>query len=155
MKLSELKESFTKLQINYSLPNFDELDHEFEIKDITNENIILREIKDRILDKLDEYMKILESIVQPESTLLHMYESRVFTDDEKTDVYKLYKRFNYLLRFSIQTEIEDGEEKVAEFINVSYKEWLDIKPRLLKIVIKLKESWQKDDDHEENVFYCG
>ncbi len=155
MKLSELKEKFASLRDTYSLPEFDILDHEFDIRDISNENIILREIKERILEKLDDYQKILEGVVQPDTTLISMYESGVFSDSEKTRIYKLYKRFVYLQRFAVQTEIEDGDEKVAEFINVSFKEWLELKEKMLGIIIKLKESWKMDDPRDESVFYCG
>lgn len=155
MKLSELKEQFKLLQEKYSLPEFDMLDKEFEIKDITNENIILREIRDRILEKFDEYIKILEGIVQPEASLANMYETKVFNDEEKNDIFQLYKRFMYMDRFSLQTEIEDGDEKVAEFINVSFKEWMTLKPRILEIIIKLKDSWTTEEDENFYVSYCG
>lgn len=155
MKLSEIKDKYKELQMKYSLPNFDDLDHEFEIRDITNENIILRDIKDRILDHFDEYNQILEGIVQPDNNIVQIYESKVFDDNKKNDVFMIFKRFMYLDRFALETAIEDGDEKVAEFINVSYKEWFEIKPKLLKIIVSLKEGWISDDEEKTSLEYCG
>ncbi|MFW6283554.1 MAG: hypothetical protein ACOC1P_05905 [Minisyncoccales bacterium] len=155
MKLEEIKEKYKALQDKYGLAGFEELDKEFEINDITNGNIILREIRDRIIEKFDEYVKILEGIVQPDTNLVHMYEAKVFNDDEKNDIFNLYKRFLYLERFSIETQIIDGEEKMSEWINLAFKEWMELKPKILDIIIRLKESWTHDDDIADTASYCG
>ena len=155
MDLKELKLIYNKYAQNYSLPDFEVLDKEFQIKDITNENIVLQEIRDKILDQLEHYMKILEGIVQPETTLVDMYESKVFSDEEKIEIFKLYKRFMFMDRYSLETALEDGDRKVAEFINVVYREWISLKPKILEVIIHLKESWTKDDDKETTVEYCG
>lgn len=155
MKLEELRLKYGELKERFSLADFDLLDKEFEIKDITNENIILRDIRDRILDKFDEYIKIIEGIVQPDTTLVNMYESKVFDDVQKNEIFKIFKRLMYLQRLSIESDLEDGDEKVAEFIRISFKEWMEIKSKMLEIIVALKNSWTIDDEDKVNVNYWG
>ena len=155
MELSGIKDKYRELQDKYSMPGFDELDTEFEIRDITNENTILKEIKERILDNFDDYVKVLEGIVQPDTNVMNMYESRVFSDDEKIEVFRLYKRFIHLDRFALQTKIEDGEAKMAEFINTAYKEWMSMKQQILDIINRLKDEWTKEDDTKTDLGYLG
>jgi len=148
------KEHYEELAKEFSLPEFEKLDQEFGLGDIDKENILFG-IKERILDRIDSYAKIIEGIIQPETSLTDMYESKVFSDEEKQNMFIIYKRFIYLDRYSMQTELEDGNIKLAEFISESYKEWLKIKDKVLAIIVKLKESWTKDDENAFSPEYFG
>ena len=51
--------------------------------------------------------------------------------------------------------MEDGDEKTAEFINVAYKEWINIKDKMLSVVVRLKDSWTIEDDVKFDLGYFG
>ena len=139
----------------YKLPSFNEVNEEFEISDIDKDDFLLREIRRKIAEKLEIYMKFLEEILQPETTLSNMYESKIFNDAEREEIFKIYKKLMFLNRLSIETSVNEDDKKSSEYINIIFKEWNEIKSQFSKFVTKAKESWLKDIDIKEELRYLG
>ncbi len=151
----KIKEEYEKLRKKYKLPEFKEIDNEFEITIIEHEEFLLREIRRKITEKIELYTKVLDRLLQPETVLSDMYECKIFSDEEKDALFKLFKRLMFFDRFSIETSIDENDKKSAEFINNIWKEWDKIKKELSSFIKKLKEGWLKETKIKEELRYLG
>ncbi len=150
-----LKEQYQKLAKKNKLPSYDSLNNEFEITSIEETNFLLREIRRKITEKIELYVKVLDGLLHPESDLCGLLECRVFSDKDKSEMFALYKKLMFLDRLSIESAIDEDDKKSSEFINQVVKQWSDIKKNFLPIIKKMKESWLKDTDIKEELGYMG
>ena len=150
-----IKEKYQELSKKHKLPPFKETDQEFEISTIEEEEFLLREIRRKIAEKIEAYSNILHSLIHPEANLCEMYECRAFTDGEKDNIFNIYKKLMFFSRYSIETSVDENDEKTAKFISDFWKDWGDIKKVLLPTMKKVKESWLKDIDVKEELGYMG
>lgn len=154
----KIKEEYEKLREKYNLPHFKEIDNEFEISTIDKEGFLLREIRRKIIEKIELYIKILESLLQPDTiSLSDIYEYRFFNDEEKRNIFKLFRNLMVFHRFSIETSIDEDDKKTVEFINDFWKEWDKIKKEFSGFIKKLKEEWLKESNiiDDEKGGYLG
>ena len=141
-----MKTEFENLKKKYNLPSFDDLNKEFQIDDIENENSILKEIRGKILEKSNTYAKFLEDLLQPDTTPSSFYECTILnSENEKKTVFELYKKLMIIDRAGLETNLLSSDELEAEFIKKTYEEWLKIKQKLLEIVTLVRKSWEKED----------
>ena len=61
----------------------------------------------------------------------------------------------FLNRLSIESSIGEDDKKSSEFINEVWKQWDDIKKKLLPYVKKMKESWLKEMKVKTELGYLG
>ena len=150
-----IKTKYEELQKKYNLPSYEDINNDFEISIIEDEKFLLRAIRRKLAEKLDAYSKIIESILMPESNQTSIYECQLFTEDEKKKLYHLFKKVMYFDRFSIETSLNENDEKTANFINEFWKEWPDIKSQLSEMFKELKKGWTKEIKLEEKRSYLG
>ena len=88
--MKNLKERYSKLSKEFSLPSYEELNNEFEllyIKELFEINRPLVFIRRRILDKIGWVGAMLQGIIQPnQGSLLSMEESSFFKKEEKEEL---------------------------------------------------------------------
>ena len=155
MAASKVRKLYESLRKKYRLPGFDELDAEFEISAIEAESGLLREVRKQISEKVGNVSSLVEEVLQPDTNLVNLYESRVFDEAEKQRLFELYKRLMVVDRTLVELMIANDEKLDAEFIKSFAAEWKKTKPELLRFVRKLKESWEKETEKGEAVGYMG
>ena len=139
---NNIKKDYEGLAKKYNLPSFDSLNNEFEIITIEKEDFLLREIRRKIDEKIELYIKFLESLLQPDTvSLSDIYEYRFFDDKERHDIFELFRKLMFFSRYSIETSITEDNKKSAEFINRLWEEWEDLKNKFSSLVKKTKEDW--------------
>ena len=151
----DIAKKYGELAKKYDLPSFEQLDVDFEIGDIENDHFLLREVRRHMMEKIEDLVKILEPILQPDVIICDMHECKIFDDESKKELYDLYRTLMFFHRYSIEISINEIDETSSKFISKFYKEWEKIKPVFSKIVIKLKDSWLQDGDAEEHQRYVG
>lgn len=151
-----IEKQYKELCKKYKLPKFKEIDAEFEISTLESTSFLLSNTLRKIGEKLEFYSGIINDLLQPDiSSLSSMHEIRFFTDQEKNDMYTLFKKLMKGYRNVIAVVLEHDEKKQAEFLNNFYKEWIDIKKELLNYLGKMKDSWDKETTIEEDLGYFG
>ena len=138
-----------------NLPAYDEIDREFEISLLEDAPFMLRNIRRKIVEKIDFYARFLEEQLQPEPTLPLMYESKYFTEEEKAEVFKMYMKLMLICRASVQLGVEEDDTKTSTFITKTLKEWKDMKPELSAYIKKLRDAWKIDISIKETLGYMG
>jgi len=153
---NEIESQYTEIRKEYKLPEFKEIDLEFEISDFEKTNFLLRSIIRRIAERLDFYATLLEEILQPDASNLYaMHETRFLDDIEKEKMYNLYRKIMEYSRQSILVILERNEKDEAEFIANFVNEWKELKQRLLFFVRKMKSSWEKEESIKDDLRYLG
>ena len=148
--------NYDDLKKKFDLPEYDELNSEFDIEDISKESkLVLHKIRDKMHEKMDYYSAILESIVNPDQVLKDIYESKNTTDMTRENAYVIYKRLMVIIRHADLARLDASVDSQAAFIKESNSEWKSLKPDLTKHVQKLSNVWKKDTDIKEDLSYFG
>ena len=152
----EIEKKYATLKKKYKLPDFEDIDFEFEISHLEHEKFVLRGIIRRIAEKLDFFSTMLEEQLQPDTSNLYaMHETRFFDESQKKKMYDLYSKLMMMNRSSIEVMLEGGEEREAEFIVSVFSKWKGIKEELMDFVNKIKLSWETEVDIKEDIGYLG
>ena len=157
MPTIEIEKQYNELKKKLKLPEFKELDFEFEISDLEETNFLLKATIRRMAEKLDFYSTMLEEVLQPDTSNLYaMHETKFFDEEEKKQMYELYTKLMNLNRQSIEVSLEHNEKDEADFINNLLNEWKDLKQELLRFVRKMRASWKTEEaDIKEDLGYLG
>ncbi len=156
MPNKEIEKQYNELMKRYRLPDFKEIDFEFELSDLEETNFLLRNIIRRVAEKLDFYTTVFEEILNPDASNLYaMHETRSFDENEKKRMYALYTKLMNFNRQSIEVSLEQNEGNEADFINRFFEEWKRLKEELLVYVKKMRASWKEETDIKEDIGYLG
>ena len=155
----EIKKAYEKLKIKYNLPEYEELDEEFELlyfQRIIEIKYILRFVRRRIVDKLNSYVNFLQNILNPNpSSLISLEESKFFSQEEREEIIALIKEMVIVERKSLELDINHNEKKDAEFIKYGFMKWGELRNKIAKMCDKLKEGWESEIKEESEKHYFG
>ena len=156
MPNNEIEKQYNELRKKQKLPEFNVIDNEFEISDVEETNFLLRAIIRKIAEKLDFYTTMIEEILQPDASNIYaMHETRHFDEDEKKQMYDLYRKLMDFNRQSIVHSLEHNENDDANFINDIFRDWKELKKELLGFAKKMRASWKTETDIKEDIGYLG
>ncbi len=154
--MSNIKDKYNILKKKYSLPEYEQLNQDFDLEDINAETeLILSKIRLKIYEKMDFYAKLFESMLQPESSLVDLYEAHYIEDDVKNSAYSLFKRIIHVLRSSNLVSVNNKEEDNAKFIKDAFQDWNSIKDDVKYHIKRLISLWEKETDIKEDLNYFG
>ena len=151
----KIRKKYDELKEKYSLPDFDELNNEFELSPIEHEDFLLRQIKKKIDDKINAMCEFLEDLLSPDNSIANIYEYKAFDDDERKKVFEFYKRLKVLEKLSLELSLNNNEEKDAEFINDFFSSWDKIKNEMAAFIKKIKSFWKNESTKSSSVGYFG
>ena len=155
----DIKSAYNKVQKKYSLPSYEELDHEFEflyVNPIMELPPSLRFMRRRINDKIYVICNMIQAIIQPNpSSFVNMQEASMFSKEDKEQLSELLKECMQRERKSLLLDMDHDEKKDAEFIKESYTFWKKKKKEIVAFTQKLEESWTKEETKGKNKHYFG
>jgi len=156
MPNKEIENQYNELRKKYKLPEFRDINPEFEISDLEETSFLLRAIIRRIAEKLDFHTTMVEEILQPDTSKPYsMHESRFFDEQEKKKMNETYKQLMILSRHSIEALLAGNEKEEASFINNFISEWKKIKIELLSYIQRMKDAWKTEAETKEDLGYLG
>ncbi|MCD4666526.1 hypothetical protein K8R47_01820 [archaeon] len=148
----DVKKEYQKLR--YKLPNFEDLNNEFELEFIKEKGFLLRQIRRRLNEKVIFYARIIESLLYPiQNSIINMHEIKFFSKEEKEEIEKIYKKIMAIERESLYLDVNYSDQKDVDFINKIFKEWNELRKNLTKITEKMKDSWNKELKRESNNYF--
>ncbi|MBI5065306.1 hypothetical protein HZA97_03640 [Candidatus Woesearchaeota archaeon] len=117
------KKDYEQLRKKYKLPSFEVLDKEFEISDIEEKTHLLSRIRDKIIDRLEFLIKIIDRHLHPEiDSFAHAYECSCFSDEEKQELVKIYRELMKHHRSFLVADVGTDEKLTANTINSLIKD---------------------------------
>ena len=157
MGLEVLKKEYEELQKKQKLPSFKEMNEDFYIEKIAeNEtDMLIREIRRMVGDRLANYMRLIENLLNPVNVPMFVFTIlKMIGPEEKKKLSEVYKKLVQNEIKFVERDLEFDEDKEAEFIKGSYKLWQEIKKELAGIFEKV-EKHQDNKAEENNKGYFG
>ncbi len=149
--LKKLKENYKKIQDAHHLPNFDKLNADFAIEKAAEieTDFLIREIARIMAEKFSNYLRLVELILNPANSQMFIFSLiKTMGEEEKKKLSEIYKELAKIELNLIELDVDFSEKKEAEFINNSYKTWMNMKKDFLGVIEKIKSNW--DNKHENN-----
>lgn len=150
-KLENLKKDYVKIQKKYNLPSFEELNQEFHIEKAAEieTDILVREIRKFVADKLGGYLRFTETLLNPTNAPMFVFSIiKIMGVEDKKKVADIYKELVQNEINLIELDTAFSEKKEAEFIKESYKLWKKISKEILSLLDSVKKNW--DNKFETN-----
>jgi len=152
----EIQKAYEKLAKKYSLPAFEAVNHELELSTIENTDFLLREMRHKLIERIDFFAKLIEEQLHPEgASFSSLNESSDFPESEKKKIYLLYKKLMFFIRMGIETAVENDDKDIADYFNAAFNAWQELKKELSAYTAKLKDSWAKDIEYKADLGYMG
>ncbi|MCK5624352.1 hypothetical protein KAI04_00740 [Candidatus Pacearchaeota archaeon] len=156
--LDSLKQEYSEIQGKYNLPSFEELNEDFNIEKASEIEVelLIREIRRFMADKLSTYMRFVEAILNPTNVQMFIYSLiKSLENGEKDKLTEIYKKLSRNELKLIELDIKYSEEKEALFIKESYLMWQTMKEDLLGIIKKANDNWDNNKSESKNKDYFG
>ena len=153
--LDELKKQYSKLEKKYKLPSFQQLNEDFEIEKVQEKetDTLLREIRKIIMDKVLNYLRFTEMLLNPQGAPLFFFS--LLKGIEATDrkiLEDVYSKLGKLEIEVIAVDIIYSEQEEAKFIEHLFKEWQEIKKTMDRISKALMDGWKKKTQRKEKSY---
>jgi hypothetical protein len=154
--LEKLKKEYSEIQKKYSLPTFKELNDDFNIDKIAEieAEYPIREIRRIIADKISNYLRFIESLLNPINVPMFVFSVvKSIKIEDKKRLGEIYKKLAKMEIELVKVEVSFYEEKEAEFIKKSYNLWQEIKKEISEIIEVILKNWDnKFDTSNKNYF---
>ncbi len=141
--LENLKKDYLVVQKKYNLPSFENLNEDFQIEKIAEveTDILIREVRKFIADKFSNYLRFVETILNPANAPMFVFSIiKSIGVEEKKKLVEIYKELTKTEIRLIELDTDFFEEKEAEFIKESYEIWQKIKKDVLEVVEVIKKN---------------
>jgi hypothetical protein len=155
-KLEKLKDDYRKFQEKYSLPNFEELNQDFQIEKIAESetDFLLREVRKYVTDKFFNYLRFIESLINPTNSPMFVFAiAKTLAVEDKEKLVEIYKKITKIEIDFIDLDLNYSEEKEADSIKNYFKLWNEIKKELSEVVEVMKKNLDnKSEDNGKGYF---
>jgi len=144
MGLVELKARYYELQKKHGLHSFDEMNKDFYIEKIyeIETDILIREVRRMVGDRLANYMRFLESLLNPVNVPMFVFSIiKTISQEEKNKLSEVYKKLIRNEIMFLELDLEVNEAKEAQFIKDSFELWQETKKELGGIFEKAKKNF--------------
>jgi len=149
--LESLKKDYKKIKEKYDLPEFEKLNEDFQIEKLaeTETDFLVREIRKFIADKFMNYLRFIESILNPVSVPMFVFSIvKSIGEDEKKKLTEVYKKLAKCEVDLIGLDIEFLEDKEVKFVKEAYESWQEMKKDISGVIEIIKKNW--DNKIESN-----
>jgi large-conductance mechanosensitive channel len=150
-KLEKLKKEYEALKKKHDIPDFKDLNEDFNIEKIAESEteILIREVRKFMGDKMMNYMRFIENLLNPVNVPMFIFSIvKLLNAEEKKELSEIYKEIMKKEIQFIELDLEFNEKKEAEFVKNAYEFWQRIKKDMLKIMDKINKKW--DNKFESN-----
>ena len=153
---ANLEKSYNSIKNDLNIkPNFSDLNKYFNLDEIDDNVRILKKIRSKITEVLEDYSKLLEELLSPDNNMKDIIESKELSEEERNQAFKQYKKLRYYIRWSNLCELRNLDKEDAEFIDKCFSEFPEMQQNIIKLVEKLKNCWNKEMLPDEKAEYFG
>ena len=153
--LEFLKDQYAIFQKKYGLPDFMEMNQDFYIEkiEIDKTEMLLREIRRMVGDRMANYMRFVENLLNPVNVPMFVFSIvKMLNQEDKKQLSETYKKLiKNEIKF-LERDLVFDEKKEAEFIKESFNLWQEIKKELAPIFAKFEEKKEKLEENNRGYF---
>jgi hypothetical protein len=154
--LNNLKKDYLVLEKKYNLPSFERLNEDFQIEKIdgTETDMLLREVRKHIVDKFSNYLRFIETLLNPSNAPLFVYSLvKTLTNEDRNTLNDLYKRMARSEVKIVKLDLSYSEKNESEFIKETYELWQDVKKNLMAILNIIEERWDNKSEGNNKGYF--
>jgi hypothetical protein len=126
------------------LKDFEAIKKDYEL---TDDSLTANAVMHKMSEILEFYLKLIQQVLQPEE-FYAAYECNAFNDNDKSDLFELYKRLIISHRELLKAVIMNDEKNAISTVQFVHEEIKSVKPQMLEIVNKMQGSWKKGGNAE-------
>ncbi len=140
-ELKDLKEEYRKFEKKYGLPEFEKINHDFDIEKIDKESeIFLKHIRKVMMEKVVNVLGFLEMLLNPmNAPRMYMVYVNSVSDEDRKKISEIYNKLSELVLISLESEIEYREKNESEVINKIFSVWNSVRNDLKGILDDMKK----------------
>ena len=153
--LEAIKEEYEKLQAQYDLPSFKEINEDFDISKVDcNTGTILRDVRKMMVLKFSSILQFVELLLNPSSgSMFHMFLVKGINGDNKDILNSLFEGLGTIEINSFELDINYSEKDEADFIKRNFHAWNSMKPKINTINKSLKDNWKKTTQKKDKSYF--
>ncbi len=155
-KLEKLKGEYSKLQKKYSLPPFEKLNEDFGIEKASESEseIPIREIRKQISEKIYNYLRLVETLINPVNAPMSILSVvKTLGSEDRDKLAEVYKKFVKSELQLVLTDIEFSEEREAEFIKETFKTWQEAKKEMIDVLGKVEKNLENKSESNGRKYF--
>lgn len=155
-KLAKFKERYSEIQTKHNLPSFEKLNQDFHIEKLcrVESDYMIREIRKFMSEKLQNYSRFFESILNPSGASMFIYSIlKIIHEDDKKTLLEVYKKLSRTEVDLIELDVNFSEQKEIDFVKNFYALWQDIKKDITRILGSVKKNWDKESEKDTNAYF--
>ena len=155
-KLEKLKEEYSVLEKENSLPSFSEMNEDFLIERISDmeTDFILREVRKQIAEKFSNTLRLIDILINPSNTPAFLFPViKSITKEDKEVMEKIYKELSKTEISNLKLDLVYSSQNEIEYIKKSFLYWQEIKCDLLKVFLKVEDNWDKKPEKVNNCYF--
>lgn len=156
LNLAELKKNYKKIQEIYHLPDFDALNRDFAIEKAAEAetDFLVREVARIMAEKFSNYLRFVELILNPVNSQMFIFSLiKALGENEKKKLSEIYKELAKIELDLIEIDVDFSEKKEADFINNSYKTWINMKKDFAEIIEKIRLNWDNKNENNSKGYF--
>ncbi len=154
MELKDFKKEYGKLAVKYKLPDFSELNRDFEIEKLDKDTeLMLKTIRKFMMEKVVNSINFLEMLINP-INLPRMYLPYVRTMDgeDRKVIDKIYSRLSQLTLVSLELEVNSHDAAEVELIKKVFASWKELKQDFGRIITNIRNPREFVNKKERSYF---
>ena len=110
---------------------------------------------EKIAEKFEHIIKQLDTVLQPDTSLIDIRYSEVFSNEDKKDMISVYKEVMYSITEAQELSLEDSDEHNVQFIKDGLELYNKVLPQLKRWHERMKAAWKEDTFIHEEAKYFG
>lgn len=153
---TDIEYHYNELKKRHALPDFALVDKEFEISAIEKPAFLMRNVRRKIAEKLDDITQFLEILIQPDpNSFSNLFEYRALTEAERRELLKQFQTLMALYRLCVDAELSADDATDAAVISRAAQEWPAVRAAVRPMAQKIAAAWPKSLERRDVAGYFG
>jgi len=154
MELEDLKNKYAEFEKKYALPDFEEINKEFEIEKIERESaLFMKIVRKTMMDKVVNSIGFLDMLLNPvNAPRIYMPFVKVMNGEDKKIIDGMYEIFSELSLSCLVLELDYDEQKEADMIKRILKDWKSAKVDFVKLMNRVYRPGKDINKRERSYF---
>lgn len=154
--LEYVKNEYEKLAKKFDLPKFDKLVEDFDSDKILEKEgeILIRDIRRTMNDKLSAYLHLFETLLNPSSPPLFVLTFlKNISDENRKLIKETYKELSKMQLTNMKLDTVYEEKNEAEFIQSSFNSWQNIKKKTYTLFGDFEKEFERNSETKEKSYF--
>ena len=105
-------------------------------------------------EKFSNYLRFVELILNPVNSPMFIFSlMKTMGESEKKKLSEINKELAKIELNLNELDVDFSEKKEAEFINNSYKTWINMKKDFQEVIEKIKANWDNKSDNNSKAYF--